>query len=158
MLGAGVGTFVGSIQAAWYPDPITSSKRFGGVVGHTDSKALFRTVARPALFFAITGSTFAFTECAAETFRGLEKKEDGINSLIGGFVTGAVMGATTKRFDIMAASAIGTGLFMWGFAASGNGSVWNKEDLKYKRTGVLPATHKDSDALASLKEKYPKYA
>lgn len=158
LTGASVGTFFGSVQAAWYPDPITSDKRFGGVVGRTDFKALVRTIVRPSFFLAVTGSTFALTECTAEAFRGLEKRDDGVNSLIGGIVAGAVMGAATKRFDMMAASALGTGMFMWGFAMSGIGPVWDEDELTKKVYDTLPAAHKDSDALRSLKEKYPKFA
>jgi len=156
MTGAGVGTFFGAIQAAWYPDPVTSTKRFGGVIGKTDGKALFRTVARPAVFLAITGSSYAITECTAESFRG--RSADGVNSLLGGFVAGAVMGASTKRFDMMAASAFGTALLMWGSAFTGVGPVWDEDSLTNKVYGVLPAKHKDSDALRGLKEAYPKVA
>jgi len=158
MVGSVAGTFFGSMQVAWYPDPVVSAKRFGDTVHKSvdtsDLRAIVRMVSRPALWFSAAGGSFAAAECLAESARG---KEDSWNSVIGGAIAGAVIGSKTGRFDIMTATAVGMGLFLGILDFSGPDTVWNKDELRYKMHGVLPQKHRESEDLAALKEKYPKF-
>lgn len=159
--GVGVGTFYGACQVAWYPDPIVSSaKRFGdtvhrhSAVDHSDFRAVMRAVARPATLFAASAGAYAATECVAGSVRD---RDDSWNSMIGGAMAGAVIGSTTGRFDIMTACAVGTGLLLFAVDFSGPDTVWDKDALNHKMHGVLPEQHRESEELAALKEKYPKF-
>lgn len=148
------GTFLGSCQVAWYPDPVTSDAGMGGVVGKTDVRAVARAVFRPALWMAAAGAAFAAVECFAAEAR---QKNDSWNSVMGGMAAGAVIGATTKRFDLMTSSAMGFGLLIGILDYSGPDTVRDPFELKSKMYDVLPATHKESEAIKGLKEKYPKF-
>mmetsp|Transcript_22332 Transcript_22332/g.27376 ORF Transcript_22332/g.27376 Transcript_22332/m.27376 type:complete len:194 (+) Transcript_22332:114-695(+) len=158
MMGAGAGTFFAACQLAWYPDAVTSvdrsTKRFAANALASDKTAIMRTIARPAFWMAAACSAFASAECLAEAARG---KKDSWNASIGGMAAGLVIGATTKRFDIMTSAACGMGLFMFALDFTGESTIHetNQDNLVNKMYGVLPATHKESKALSSLKQKYP---
>lgn len=83
--------------------------------------------------------------------------KDPWNSLVAGMAGGAVIGLTTGRPQIVAAAAIGMGLFMAAMDISGPTTVYDEPALNYKRMGVLPKQHVESEALAALKEKYPQH-
>jgi hypothetical protein len=102
-------------------------------------------------------TAFAAAECTAEAARG---KKDSWNASIGGIAAGAVIGATTKRFDMMTSTALGMGLFMFALDMTGPSTIHEsgQDELHHRRYGVLPKKHVESEALASLKEKYPKHA
>jgi hypothetical protein len=87
----------------------------------------------------------------------LREKKDPWNAAIGGFASGLVCGAITKRADFMVSTAFGLGLFMFALDYGGPSVVHesSQHDLRNKMYGVLPKAHKESDALAALKEKYP---
>ena len=34
----GAGCFYGAVRLAWFPDPVTSEKQFGGVIGKSDGQ------------------------------------------------------------------------------------------------------------------------
>ena len=70
---------------------------------------------------------------------------------------GAIIGAKTRRLDVMTSAAFGMGLFQLALDMTGESSVWDQDDLKEKMYGVLPSKHEESEALSSLKDKYPKY-
>lgn len=154
MVGTAAGTFFGSCQLAWYPDPVTSERRFGGVAGKTDFHAIVRGLSRPAMWMAASAGAFAAVECAAESARG---RKDSWNAFWGGMAAGAVIGATTKRFDIMFSTALGTGLLVAALDFHGPNVEREPFQLREKMHGVLPVKHQESDALRSLKEKYPKW-
>lgn len=154
MAGAVAGTLFGSAQLAWYPDPATSEKRFGGILGQTDKRAIIRTMARPALWMSAAAGTFSAVECLAESFR---EKNDSVNAMLGGMAAGAIIGATTRRVDVMTSAAFGMGLFQLALDMTGESSVWDQDHVKEKMYGVLPSKHKESDALSALKDKYPEY-
>jgi hypothetical protein len=48
-------------------------------------------------------------------------------------------------------------LLMGALDYSGPNTVNRPEEVNEKMHGVMPKTHKESEELASLKEKYPKY-
>ncbi|KAL7517398.1 hypothetical protein ACHAWX_002325 [Stephanocyclus meneghinianus] len=153
--GAFLGTFYGACLAAWYPDPVSTPKKFGGASINSDARAIGRTMLRPAMWFSLAAGTFTATECAMEAFRNETK--DAWNSLVAGMAGGSVIGLTTGKPQIVAATAIGMGLFMAALDMSGAKTVSDEDALEYKRNGLLPMVHKESDALAALKELYPKF-
>jgi len=154
--GALAGTFYGACVAAWFPDPIESAgKKYSPLPGRTDARALGRTVLRPAMWFSLTAGTFTAVECAMEAARN--DIQDPWNSLVAGMAGGAVIGMTSGRPQVVAATAIGMGLFMVGLDLSGPKTVYDEAALEHKRMGYLPKQHVESDALASLKEKFPQH-
>lgn len=155
-VGAGAGTFFAACQLAWYPDPIQSAGRFAGKPGVSDSRAVLRTIARPAFWMASAGAAFAAGECTAEAVRG---KQDSFNASIGGMAAGLVVGAVSKRPGVMVSTSLAMGLAMFALDMTGPSTVFegNQLALTEKMYGTLPGTHKESEALASLKEKYPKF-
>ncbi len=155
-VGAAAGTFFAACQLAWYPDPVQSAGRFAGKPGVSDSKAIMRTIARPAFWMSAAGASFAAAECLAEAARG---KKDQWNATIGGMASGVVVGAVSKRPGVMVATSLGMGLFMFALDMTGPSTVWEgtQPELSTRMYGVLPKTHEESEALANLKEKYPKF-
>ena len=154
-MGAAAGSFFGAIHLTWYPDPPApligaAAKRFAAPT----SRSVLKTVARPAFWMAAASAAFASVECLAEASRG---KRDSWNASIGGMAAGLVIGATTKRADVMVSTATGLGLFMFALDFTGENTVHEttKLELKNRMYGTLPEVHKESEALASLKEKYP---
>ena len=105
---------------------------------------------------ALAGATFSAVECAAETIR---ESDDSWNSMFGGMAAGAVIGARTKRFDVMTSTAFATGLAMLAFDYTGPmvGQDNMKGEMHKRMYGVLPNKHVESPELAALKEKYPKF-
>lgn len=154
-IGAFVGTFYGTCAAAWYPDPIQSTGKFGGIPGRTDFRAVARTIMRPAMWFALTAGTFTAVECAMEAARN--ETQDYLNSLVAGMAGGAVIGMTNGRPQVVAATAIGMGILMTALELSGPTTVWNESELDHKRNDCLPKQHVESDALTALKEKFPQH-
>ena len=104
--------------------------------------------------FAVVGSTFSAVDCLAETARN---KKDSWNAVLGGMATGLVMGSFTKRVDYMTVTALGMGLVMGALDYSGPDTTAKPMEVKERMHGVMPQTHKESDELAQLKEKYPKF-
>lgn len=155
-VGAAAGTFFAACQLAWYPDPIKSAGRFTGKPGISDSKAIMRTIARPAFWMSAAGATFAAAECMAEAARG---KQDQWNATIGGMASGIVVGAVSKRPGVMFGTSLGMGLFMFALDMTGPNAVWEDDQTELNRRmyGILPKTHQESEALGNLKEKYPKF-
>lgn len=164
MLGAGAGTFFAACQLAWYPDPPVSStpsgavKRFAANTSAnamtSNSRQVMRTISRPAFWMASASAAFAAAECLAESIRN---KKDSWNASIGGLAAGMVIGATTKRADFMVSTALGLGLFMFALDFTGESTIHETTqiELRNRMYGTLPKVHKESDALANLKEKYP---
>ena len=157
MYGAVAGTFAGSVQLAWYPDPIVSETRFRATTHSTDLRSVARTLSRPAFWFSMSAVTFASVECLAEDLRG---KKDSWNASLGGLAAGFVIGATTKRLDVATSTALGMGLLMFVTDFTGPSTIAesNQLEMQNKMFGVLPREHKESDALFALKEKYPQHS
>lgn len=159
-MGVGAGTFFAACQLAWYPDPVTSepvggkAKRFAAKAITSDSGAVLRTISRPAFWFGAAAAAFASVECLAEAARG---KQDPFNASLGGMAAGLVIGATTKRADIMVSTGLGLGLALFAYDFTGENAIHEtfQAEVHNKMYGVLPPKHKESDALAALKEKYP---
>ena len=107
------------------------------------------------MWAALTAGAFTATECAMEAARN--ETQDHWNSLVAGAVGGGVIGMTTGKPNIVVATAIGMGLVMTAVDLSGATTVYDEAALEHKRNGLLPKQHKESEALASLKELYPKF-
>lgn len=157
-VGAAAGTAFAACQLAWYPDPVQTTGRFvrHSSPGLSDTRAIFRTIGRPAFWMSAAGAAFAAAECTAEAARG---KSDSWNAAIGGMAGGFVAGAVSKRPGIMVSTALGMGLFMFALDMTSPSSVYepHQGEVSHKMYGVLPKTHKESEELANLKEKYPKF-
>lgn len=154
-IGAFAGTFYGACLLAWYPDPVVTAGRTGGLSGRTDFRAVGRMILRPAMWFSLTAGVFTGVECLMEAARN--EVQDPWNSLVAGLAGGAVIGATTGSPQIMGATAIGTGLFMAAMDMTGPTTVMYEDLLKAKRLGLMPKQFKESDDLAALKEKFPQH-
>ena len=102
------------------------------------------------------GAAFAAAECTAEAARG---KSDSWNATIGGMAAGFVAGAVSKKPGVMVSTSLGMGLLMFALDMTSPSTVYDKhqDEVSHKMYGVLPRTHKESEALANLKEKYPKF-
>ena len=107
------------------------------------------------MWFSLTAGTYTAVECAMEAARN--ETQDYFNSLIAGMAGGAVIGLTNGRPQVVAATAIGMGIFMMAVDFSGSKTVWNEKELDHKITDVLPKQHVESEALAALKEKFPQH-
>jgi len=153
LVGGAAGTFFGAACLAWYPDPIVTV-RGRDVVEFTSIRTAARSVMRPALWFALVGSTFSAVDCFAETARN---KKDSWNAVLGGMATGLVMGSVTKRVDYMTVTSLAMGLVMGAVDYSGPHTTAKPMEVKKKMHDVMPETHAESEDLAALKEKYPKY-
>ena len=112
---------------------------------------------RPAFWMGAAGAAFAAAECTAEAARG---KQDSFNASIGGLAGGFVMGAISKKPGVAVSSALGMGVVMFALDMTGPSTIHEsgQDELHHRRYGVLPKKHVESEALASLKEKYPKHA
>lgn len=153
MAGAAAGTFFGAAALAWYPDPIVTV-RGRDVVEFTSLRTVGNSLMRPALWFALAGATFSAVDCFAETSRNTR---DSWNAVAGGMAAGLVMGSVTKRIDYMTVCSLGMGLVMGALDYSGPNTTAKPEEVKEKMHGVMPETHQESEDLANLKVKYPKY-
>ena len=138
---------------AWYPDPIVTI-RGRDVVEFTSVRSAARSVGRPALWFALVGSTFSAVDCFAESARN---QQDSWNAVYGGMAAGLVMGSITRRIDYMTVTSLAMGLVMGALDYSGPDTTAKPMEVKSKMHNVMPETHVESDDLAALKAKYPQY-
>jgi Tim17/Tim22/Tim23/Pmp24 family len=152
MYGAGAGFIVGAMQEAWYPDPyeVDSRGRWREVklgLGH-----LIRSSRKPFILGTIICSTYSGVECLLEQLRDPHKESTYVNAGIAGAVSGVMMGSLTKRFDIMACSALGGAIVMGvsEFNAHYNALVARGES-PVEKVPVSKTSEK------SLKELYPEY-
>jgi predicted lipid-binding transport protein (Tim44 family) len=152
-VGGTAGTFFGACALAWYPDYIVTY-RGRDVVEFTSVRTVATSLLRPAVWFAVVGATFSAADCMAQSARN---KDDSWNAAIGGMAAGFVMGSIFKRFDYMTSSALGMGLLMGVLDWTGPNTSSKPEEAFEKMYGVMPETHQESNELAALKEKYPKY-
>ena len=84
--------------------------------------------------------------------------KDAWNTLAAGMVGGAVVGLTNGRPQVVAATAIATGIVMVALDLSGEKTVYDEKALDYhKRMGLLPEAHKESAALSALKSQFPQH-
>ena len=80
------------------------------------------------------------------------------NTLAAGMVGGGVVGLTNGRPQVVAATAIATGIFMVALDLSGSKTVYDEKALdNHKRMGLLPEQHKESAALSALKSQFPQH-
>lgn len=110
---------------------------------------------RPTVILGGVCATYSLAEC---TFEGIRNEKDSWNSFYAGGVAGFVIGGLTKRFDMATACAICTAMGMSLVDMFGLGMNYARAHYPDVPPPVMrPATYQESDELASLKEKYPKF-
>jgi hypothetical protein len=157
LVGGFVGTLYGSCVQLWYPQPTQEHpiKKLSTAIVKTElPRTWSRGLGRHAFWCALVGASFTAAECLAEAARN---KRDSLNAGFGGAVAGAVIGSTFRRADLVAASAIGCGILMFGTDLSFSTFEASKAEQYHKIYGTLPEKHEDSAALKALKEKYQKF-
>jgi len=148
---------MGCVGLMWYPDPIR--------VGHKgfvqdfalDMAYVLRGLKMPFMWGTVVLGTFSGVECLVENMRDPKKESTYVNAMAGGAAAGALMGVMTKRFDIMATTALGMSLIM-GMAEVNDQRIAIDKD--HERTKEFPReglVEEESDTLKALKEKYPQF-
>jgi len=152
-----MGALYGSCVQLWYPKPTQGHaiKKLSTSIVKTElPRTWYRGLGRPTFWFALVGASFTAAECLAEAARN---KKDSLNAGFGGVVAGAVMGSIFRRADLVAASAIGCGILMFGTDLSFSSLEADKAEQYHKIYGTLPEKHEESAALKALKEKYQQF-
>lgn len=141
----------------WYPDPYSFDHKGVVVPFKTDVMHVLRGMKAPVFWGALVCATFSVTECVVESMRDEEKQSTWVNAGVAGAVTGALMGSMTKRFDMMATSALGIGMIMG--MIEFNGQTFQTKDYHVKHNFIpsIPAGEKESDEVKGLKSKYPEF-
>ena len=89
--------------------------------------------------------------------RDPKKESTYVNAMAGGAASGALMGSMTKRFDIMAVTALGMGLLMGLVEFNGPHYIVDQDHYSEINSIRLALTEEESDTLKALKEKYPEF-
>jgi len=155
-MGLGFGAFYNLVAVPWQPDPVEHLPK--GAIKFRDNWKFFRGgFVRPMALFSVIGMTFSGVECLMEGVRDPESKSRHWNTAAGGFASGMVMGATTKRLDIALVAGAATGIFMGCVAYNGMSYTSDPYQMAMKVGGKWPVQYRESSELAALKEKYPDY-
>ena len=155
-MGLGAGFIYNMVAVPWQPDPVEHFHK--GVVKFRDNWRFFRSgFVRPMAVFSVVGMTFAGVECLMESVRDPEGKARHWNAAAGGFASGMVMGATTKRLDIALVAGGAMGIFMGALQFNGMHYISDPHQMAMKVGGKWPIKHQESKELTALKEKYPEY-
>jgi hypothetical protein len=112
---------------------------------------------RPAVYFSAIGITFAAVESFLEEMT--DHPKDPKNTAAAGFAAGIVMGGWfTRRFDIASMTGLGVGLVMAALEVNGPKMI-SDPDTEKARNNPEKVTIKfeETEDLAALKEKYPRY-
>lgn len=157
MQGALGGSILGAGMLAWYPDPYRFDVKGTVIPAKLDFKYIMRNMRGPVVMGAAVTTAFALTECLVEQLRDPAKESTHWNAAVGGAAAGMVMGALTKRPDIMASSALGVGVFMGMVEYNGQTYISNSDMANFKWNSRIPIKEKESDELKALKEKYPEF-
>lgn len=150
-----MGTFAGFAMMAWYPDPYRFDVKGTVVRKVMDLRYITSNLKAPVLWSALACGTFSGVECVFEQLRDESKDNTAINAAAGGAAAGIVIGAFTKRFDIMALTAFSLGGLMGLIEQNGSKVQQNKLDSNARVTGSVGNT--ESKTVEELKQKYPEY-
>jgi Tim17/Tim22/Tim23/Pmp24 family len=154
-VGIGSGLFIGYTKMMWYPDPYQYDYKGVELPFRTDYKYALRCLKAPLFWSALVCATFSLTECAVEQLRDEEKESTYVNASVAGAVTGALMGSMTRRLDIMAASALCTGVLMG--MVEYNGQTLQAKPINEDWIPKIPPGETESDITKELKLKYPEF-
>jgi hypothetical protein len=157
MEGAGAGFLVGAAILSWYPDPYRFDVKNTRKNFALNSQYVLRGLSGPILWSSVVCGVFSLTECVFEQLRDESKQSTYVNSALAGAAAGAVIGSISKRFDIMATTALGVGALMGMFEYNGQSFHVQDETSEKKWSGRLPPKISDSDTLEALKKKYPEF-
>jgi Tim17/Tim22/Tim23/Pmp24 family len=156
-VGVGSGIFFGYSYLMWYPDPYRFEHKGVVVPFKSDVMYVLRGMKAPVMWGALGCATFSVTECLVESMRDEEKKSTWVNAGVAGAVTGALLGTMSKRFDVMASSALGVGMIM--SMVEFNGQTFQNKSYHIQQNWIpsIPAGEKESDEVKGLKSKYPEF-
>ena len=160
-----MGLFVGTGMVAWYPDPYRYDIKNTVVPKALDLRYVLRGLRTPTLWGGLACATFSLAECVMESVRSDAAHESTyVNAAFGGAAAGIVMGSLTRRFDIMAATALGTGLVMGMMEFNGHFVAQKAANrpanplakIQAEQTSE-PPTGPSPGTVAGLKQVYPEY-
>ena len=148
---------MGFVGLTWYPDPVRVSHKGVVIPVAHDIPYILRALKKPFGWATMSLATFTGVECLVESMRDPNKESTYINAMAGGAACGALMGSMSKRFDIMASTALGMSLLMG--MADFNGQRISIDPAAFEKTECmrLSLTEEESDTLKALKEKYPEF-
>jgi hypothetical protein len=156
--GVAGGVFFGMVRLAWYPDPYVYDYKNTRIPITMDMRYVLRGLRNPVVVMGVASGAFGLTECLVEQMRDPAKESTWVNAMYGGAAAGLVMGATTKRFDIMTTFALGTGILMGMVEFCGlDGSPKKKNTTGEVWFNVKPPQEVESVALQDLKKQYPEW-
>ena len=147
------GIFLGMGVLTWYPDPIRVSHKGVIIPVAHDIAYVLRGLKMPVMWATLTLGTFSGVECLVEQMRDPKKESTYVNAMAGGAASGALMGSMTKRFDIMAVTALFMGLVEF----NGPHYIVDRDHYSEINSIRLALTEEESDTLKALKEKYPEF-
>ena len=141
----------------WYPDPYRFEHKGIVVPFKTDLMYVLRGMKAPVMWCALSCATFSVTECLVESMRDEKKESTWVNAGVAGAATGALLATMTKRFDMMALSALGIGMIM--SMVEFNGQTFQNKSYHIQQNWIpsIPAGEKESDEVKGLKAKYPEF-
>ncbi|CAM9147186.1 unnamed protein product [Discosporangium mesarthrocarpum] len=127
LMGAGVGTFYGSLREAYKnpPVPTPADKVVLEPVRVSTAANTMQAIGRRAAVMAAIGGAFSAGECIAETTRGVS---DPINTMVGGCLGGSIIGLQHKKVTHMCAGCLGGALVT--LAAELSGDEWSKDKAR----------------------------
>lgn len=155
--GAVGGVFIGAGKLAWYPDPYRFDVKNTIKSKALDLKYIFRNMTAPVLWGTLACGVYGGVECVMEGMRDEAHDKTYVNSAVAGAATGLVIGSMTRRYDIMATTALCVGGLMGMVEYNGQKTAGDKPHAEVKWNGLLPEFDKESDSLKALKEKYPEF-
>lgn len=159
MLGAGI--------LSWYPDPYRFDIKNTKIPFALNVQYFLKGIKAPVLWGVMVCGVFSGVDCVMENLRDESHHATYVNSVVAGAAAGMVMGSMSKRIDVMATTALGTGLLMGmieynSLAKSNSASAQTSEtSLKEFIAARKPKPNTmfidDSNITTELKEKYPEY-
>ena len=157
MEGAAAGVLLGSAILSWYPDPYQYEVKNTVYSRSLGLRYVLAGLQRPVLWASLVCGTYSGVECILEQMRDEAKSSTWVNSAVAGAASGVVMASMTKRFDVMAATALGVGALMGMVEYNGQTTASDKLYTFVQWRGILPTEYKESSTLEELKKKYPEY-
>lgn len=148
---------MGAIGVMWYPDPIRFGHKGTVVPVVQDIAYVLRGLKMPVTWGTLVLGTFTGVECLVENMRDPKKESTYVNAMAGGAAAGAMMGAMTKRLDIVSVTAFGMSLLMGMVDYNGQRLAMDPAHQLRKEDIRISLTEEETDTLKELKEKYPEF-
>ena len=154
--GAIGGVFIGGAKVAWYPDPLEFDYKNTVRARSLSLRYALRTLRAPVALATFVAGTYTGVECLVEQLRDETKSSTYVNSAVAGAAAGVVMASVTKRFDVMATTALSLGMLMG--MVEYNGQTQNAEkEYTAAKWGKEPPKVEETSTVEDLKKKYPEY-